>query len=824
MQKIPIRLTVVAAAVSVMLSGCGGGGGSNPYLAPNPGPSTMAVNSGSTTVAPTRLGTVKLLSGTSTTVHESAMTAYDIDGTGGEELIIAGRANLPDGTAPADWKDAEISIWGWQNGTLIDKSAQWFGAGVSRTVIGVEEQVLFGDFDGDGHRDMYAGPYTDITSVRAGQAGANTGAIFFNSGSSTFNQRADVALSPTVSAHASVVADINGDGIDDVWSSAGAVSGVVLGSRSRNLTYLDVAGLPQAGGAGIAVADFTAVGTKSVIFTDQGSAPAANNLYSYAIDLANNRINVTHLQALPTPRFDLPRWSGLGFGSGGRAGHEVRVLADIQLSTGRTASSQNVVSDAVIFSRPNQYANGQWPAYQEIQMLQNNGSGMFTDITDTVVRGFVHDGQASYTQTFKDINNDGRLDIIIPGNSWDNNKGAQVLIWQSAGNVHGFQYQSYYNVALTAMQDNALAAERAINNTAGQGANGVALIRDPSGNFFIATAIDFISGGARQKAIYMTALNSLTPLATVAALRANWPWLNDTQIQTILAQSTTTYLGMNLLDADRALNPQGQLVMPTANGLRPISGTVSGISLGEHAQSLITKDAMGRAYEMDFTTTNLHTVNAWASRFDQSDDDLRGTVIAPNLRFDSIDKWRFGASPDNTTQVFGMTAMRLGASSLASWQFTRMPRSPWISMSGSWGTVKSSTQLEGAISWHQQGWRARAGAMHSVTDIDPGLITRVNPITAVWADLGYTHLGWTVSAGTLPYIIAGSVDAVLPTGVDNRGQIKYNQMRVGLTNPMVGFARLAYQGHVTKRIMVSAGGMISTQDSHTIKMEIKSAW
>lgn len=810
---------MVAAAVSVMLTGCGGGGGGS-----GGGTGYVAASSAFSTPVPTRVGTMKLLTGTSLTVHESGLTAFDIDGIGGEELIIAGRANLPDGTTPANWKDSEISIWGWQGGALVDRSAQWFGPGVNRAVVGVEEQVMFGDFDGDGHRDMYAGPYTDITSVRAGLAGANTGAMFFNSGVSSFNQRIDVTLSATVSAHASVVADVNGDGIDDVWSTAGSTSGVILGNRSRNLRYLDVSGWPQAGASGIAVADFTAVGTKSVIFTDQISAPAANNLYSYTIDLANNRINLTHLRSLPTPRFDLPKWSGYGFGAGGRGGHDVRVLADIQLSTGRKASSQGVVSDAVIFSRPNQYANGQWPAYQEIQMLQNNGSGMFTDITDSVVRGFVHDGHASYTQTFKDVNNDGRLDIVISGNGWDNNLGAQVLIWQTSANAYGFQYQSYYNVTLTALQDNALSAERAINSTAAPGANGVALVRDPNGNFFIATAIDFESGGARQKAIYMTALNSLTPAATVAALRANWPWLNDNQIQSILAQSTTTYLGMNLLDAQRALSPQGRLVMPTANGLRPISGLVSGINLGEHARSLITKDAMGRAYEMDFTVTNLNGINAWASRFDQSNDDIRGNAVIDNVKLFHNQQWRWGASADNAFQTFGMAAIPLNANTKASWQFIRMPRSPWISMSGSWGTVKSSAQLEGAVSWQQQGWQARAGAMYSVTDIDPGLITRVNPITAVWADLAYLHQGWTVSAGTLPYIIAGSADAVLPTGVDNHGQIKYNQVRVGLTNPLIGFARLSYQGQISKHVTLTAGGMISTQDSQTLKIDLKSTW
>ena len=347
MRKI-LQPTLIATAVSIALSGCAGGGG---------GPGASNTSSGSSTNSYSqfvKVGTVKPLSGSGAVATETALVSHDIDGTGGDELILVGRQN-PMGATAATWQNFDISIWGWQGGQLVDKSSQWFGAGVDRRVVGVEEEVKFGDFDGDGHRDMYAGPYTDDIALRGGYELASTGAVFFNSGNSSFNQRTDIVLEANTHAHASVITDLNNDGRDDIWSTAGGSSTVLLGNANRTFTRLAVAGNPQAGGSGIAIADFTAVGTKGVILTDQGSARAStgsvNNLYSYNIDLANSRVDVSHVSALPAPRFELPRWTGQGFTNG----HDVRVLADIQLTTGRKASSQAVVSDAVVISRANQY-------------------------------------------------------------------------------------------------------------------------------------------------------------------------------------------------------------------------------------------------------------------------------------------------------------------------------------------------------------------------------------------------------------------------------------------------------------------------------------
>jgi len=818
MRRIPIRLTIVAAAVSVMLSGCGGGGGA---------PGTSSGSSGNFYSQFVKVGTVKPLSGSGAVSTETALISHDIDGTGGDELILVGRQN-PGGATAATWQNFDISIWGWQGGQLVDKSSQWFGAGINRRVVGVEEEVKFGDFDGDGHRDMYAGPYTDDIALRGGYELASTGAVFFNSGASSFNQRTDIVLESNTHAHASAIADLNGDGRDDIWSTAGGSSTVLLGNANRTFTRLAVAGNPQAGGSGIAIADFTAVGTKGVILTDQGSARAStgsvNNLYSYNIDLANSRVNVTHVTALPTPRFELPRWAGQGFTNG----HDVRVLADIQLATGRKASSQAVVSDAVIISRANQYdaghaRTGQWPEFSEVQFLLNNGSGTFTDVTDTVLKGYNVNSVASYNPSFRDINGDGRLDIVVPGNSWTSNTGGQILIWQSATNVYGFEYQASYATVLTAFQDGV----KSLESNSSFVATGVALVQDASGTMYIATAVGTDpsnTGHATHRAIYITPLNGMTYNQTRAAIVANWPWLSSAQVNDIMNQSTRTYLNMNLLDPALALSPTGKIVMPTVSGFRSLSGSISGVNLGGMANALKVQDGFGRAWEMDYSSTQVNMLNAWSSRLDEKDDSSRTLSMAPNLQFGQSNGFRYGASTDNRSLVFGMPDRRLGENLWGTWQLTTMPYSPWMNITGSWGTVKSSTTTEATVTWRQNDWRMRGGTMYTTTQIDPGLVTRVNPITAVWGDVTYAFGDWQIGAGTLPKIVVGSVNLTLPTGIDNRGQIQYTNARAGFDNPLAGFARVGYQTPINRHTKFSAAGMTSTQDSYAVKIEMKSTW
>lgn len=824
MVKLPQR-TVLAVSVSLVLVGCGGGGGGGGGGAFGP-----TVGSGSSPVSSywTKVGTVKPLSGTAAPAIETSLYSYDIDATGGEELILTGRINSGGATA-ATWQDFNISIWGWSGGQLVDKTNQWFG-NLNRAVVGTEEQVLFGDFDGDGHRDMYAGPYTD-SALRAGTELSGTGAVFFNSGSSSFDRRVDVTLANPHSqaqAHGSAVADLDGDGIDDIWSTAGGGTTVLLGNTARTFTALNGTGNPQAGGSGVGIADFITVGTKSVILVDQGTAKSVigsmNNLYTYTIDRAAGVINLTHFSALPTPRFELPKWTGQGF----TGGHDVRVLADIQLSTGKTASTQGVISDAVIFSRANQYdvghpGAGGWPELSEIQFLLNQGAGTFTDITDTVLKGYDTNTVASYNPTFKDVNNDGRLDIVIPGNSWTSNTGSQVLIWRSSTNSYGFEYQSSYAVMLQSFQDGV----KALESNSNFGATGIALVQDPNGNLYVAASVSTAPDGtinSTHKSIYITPLNGLDYNQTRSIIASNWPWLSTAQIDAIMSQSTRTYLGLNLLDPTTALSPRGNLSISTASGFRPINGAISGLDLGGAVSSLQVLDGFGRAFSMDYNVTKIDMINTWSSRYSDQSEDTKSTMLAPNLQLTQHNGIRYGASQDNRSKVFGIPDFRLGDNLSGTVQFTNLPYSPWLSLSGSWGTVRSTSTVESTVKWQQSGWIVRGGSMYTTTDLDAGLVTKINPITAVWGDVSYQFGEWMLSGGSLPKIISGSADLTLPTSIDYRGQIQYTNMRVGFDNPTVGFARLGYRGKLNKNTAINIGGMLSSNDAYAMKMEIKSDW
>jgi hypothetical protein len=94
----------------------------------------------------------------------------------------------------------------------------------------------------------------------------------------------------------------------------------------------------------------------------------------------------------------------------------------------------------------------------------------------------------------------------------------------------------------------------------------------------------------------------------------------------------------------------------------------------------------------------------------------------------------------------------------------------------------------------------------------------------VWGDVSYGFGDWQIAVGTLPKIVSGSVDLTLPTGVDNRGNIQYTDVKAGFDNPAAGFARVGYQTSINRHTKFNAVGMTSTQDSYAVKIEMKSTW
>lgn len=776
-------LSVSIALIVGTLTACGGGGGGGG------GSSTMGplVRPDVPYYAPVRVGTVTPVNSPEREYDSSSLYSQKLsdNSVSGNEVIIAGRMAPDAGT----YYTYNLSIFGWQNGQLVDKSSQWF-LGADRRIVGTEPSVKFADFDGDGRKDMYVSPYTD-TNVYG------PGSVFFNNGSNF--TRVDIDLGNT-HGHDSTVYDLNSDGRSDIITMGMTFS---FANANRTFTTYRATNYPG-GGASVAAADFLGNGTSTLIITDMDSGSSTNNrLYSWSIsgsDVVLNQVSV-----LPPPRFTLPKWAGYNFAGS----HDIRALAFDFDNSGRTS--------AVIFSRP-AFTNGVWPEYSEIQFLKNQGGGVFIDVTDNTLIGYNTKSASQYNPTLMDVNNDGLIDIVLGGASWSSGSpGSQVLI-----HTREHKYVASYATVLQAFQDQALTQERLLNATAESGANGVVFVKGPNNDLYLVTAVSYVSGGQQQKALYLSRVgsNTVNAQATADSIRQVWPWMSPAQVNQVLAQSSTTWFGLNVLDPSKALSPVGELRIPGINRSMTINGSVGGLALNGAANHVKVLDSLGRDFNINMSSTAFSMTNMFARSIDAIDDDTRSAQIgsAPIYRFNGL---KFGASNDNLNMVLGVGGIQIAKDTFLSAQYTKLPFSPFVQLNGSWGLVRSSDTIETSVNYRKNGWTAKTGLMYSATTIDAGLVTRVNPITSMWTEAGYEWSSLKLYTGTLPRPVAGSANLSLPTSVDTQGKVHYTNTKVDVYGPTVQYARMSYNDRINRHVSYRVNGMVTTTRQHSVVGELR---
>lgn len=783
-----LSVSITAAIATLSACGGGGGGGSGGYQ--------TYINRQVPYYTPTRVGTITPLATTTDQYDNSAMFSQDLNGDSKQEIIVAGRMS-PNGGA--SYYNYNLSVFSWRNGQLVDSTSQWF-ATASNQIVGTEPSVKFADFNGDGRQDIYLAPHTD-TNVYG------PGVVLFNNGSSFSRTDIDFSNPANIHAHDSAVYDMNHDGYADILTmSYRTDSRISFGSSTGTFTtYGNVSSVGK--GTGVAVADFIGDGTSTIIMTE--ATGGGTRLYSWAItsQLGSPNLYFNEISVLPAPRFLLPKWSSYGFDGS----HDVRVLAFDFDNSGRTS--------AVVISRAGQYlSNGQWPKYSEVQFLKNQGSGVFVDVTDNVLVGYNHNTDASYNPQLVDVNSDGLMDIVLSSPNWNSNAGSQVLIHTSE-----HKYVASYAAVLQAFQDQALDIERAINASSVPGANGIVFVQGPDNQMYIATAVTYTANGTQQKAIYLSKLGNMNPTAqaTAASVRQTWPWMSDAQVNAVLAQSSTTWFGLNVLDPARALSPIGELSLPVNGRLMNLSGYIGGINLNGAANRVNALDSIGRNFTVNYSSTNTPGItNLWSRFVENIDDDTRGAQVSGIQSF-RYQGFKFGGTEDNRNMVVGVTGIELGKDTSLSVQYTRMPFSPFVQLNGSWGLVKSSSTMESTVTNRQGGFVSKLGMMYSSTEIESGLVNRINPITSVWAETGYEWKNFRAYAGMLPKVISGTADISLPTGVDNRGQIQYTNSRAEVYGPTVHYARFNYTDRINRYANYRINAMITTQHQHTVMGEIR---
>jgi hypothetical protein len=160
-------------------------------------------------------------------------------------------------------------------------------------------------------------------------------------------------------------------------------------------------------------------------------------------------------------------------------------------------------------------------------------------------------------------------------------------------------------------------------------------------------------------------------------------------------------------------------------------------------------------------------------------------------------------------------------------QYTYLNTNPWIAFGGAWGEVTGSGIMDNVVTYRNRGFSTQASLMNVTTNINPGLITRVNNMWGAWAETGYRFgdarregdLG--LYAGIKPVVLSGSVEAKLPTAVDNAGNIMYTNKKLAVQNQTTGYVRALYTNQLTRQTQLRLSAMSTTDGQYRAMTEFK---
>lgn len=828
----------------LVLTACGGGGGGgggggpgdSPY---NPGNPYLRTEVPFSTPVLAVVAAPFVVASSEYAINET-YTA-NIDGAG-QNIIIAGRETQP--STPTTWNDSKISMLGWSNGQLVDKTAQWFPNNTN-VILGTDPTIQFTDFFRSGKNDMFVAPSTDMEHYGPAYVFENKGTYFerqainlpgwVSNGLGGYTMSANTTN--RVWGHGATVADLNNDGYTDfVITDYGPNTTIGINKMGSNgtkdfKTYVSAnpTGDLRFGGSSVAVADFLGNGQKQLVVTDTGCTvlncgTAATKLFTYNIN-GSDQLTYTYHSTLPTPRFELPKWSSYGFGPS----HNV-----LGLTFNMNNGLPNQGNDLLIFSAPNVLPNIK---YSEIQFLKNNGTGTFTDVTDTTLFGYNTNTYTTYNPKFVDINGDGNTDILVSASDWNGTgNNTQFLLRSSDG-----KYVAAYQNLLTDFV-NQVSTISGANNT-----NDVNVVKDANGKLYLVSMTSYVSNGNRQNSIYLSALGgqSVTTAQTaVNLIKQTWPYMTDVQANQALARTSATYMtnaGVGqVIDLNAAMNPVGPLGLP---GGRPIGGFLSGIQLDDH--SAVAMDSIGKSYNINLKSLTGNTLNAFQYNTQSIDTHeltshaeylLSGPTVTSNgLRIGSdvknfTDPAAIGTNLNKQSQyTVGVPEIYRSGNLSYGMQYTSLNTNPWLAMSGSWGTVNNAGILDNVVSYRAKGFSATGSLMNVSTNITPGLVNNVSNITGYWGEAGYRHtdmsktgigdLGFYV--GVKPVVLSGSAQVNMPTGVDNNGNTVYTNKNYNIAGDITPYIRSMYTYPLEKNTHYRLSGIAMPNGQYRIMNELR---
>lgn len=281
------------------------------------------------------------------------------------------------------------------------------GSDVTTQIIGSNVKAsthvpLVADFNGDGIDDIFLPGFYD-TPVGVGQSYA-----FISQRGSTHRQ---VILPQNTWSHDATVVDIDNDGDIDVINSLGQVW---VNDGHGNFTFKPQSYIYNTlwmSGSGVCTGDFNNSGRNQIVITDLSVTGLKEPISDTAIFELDQNLNASVRHILPPPILD--------------RNTAVETSHDY---TCRVADLNNDgLLDIVIFSRPWDSArNNIWTEERYIQTLINRGNFVFED-TSSLSNVYYQKTESDYMPQLKDFNKDGKPDLWLAPDVFLNNSGSLKL-------------------------------------------------------------------------------------------------------------------------------------------------------------------------------------------------------------------------------------------------------------------------------------------------------------------------------------------------------------------------------------------------------------
>ena len=692
-------------------------------------------------------------------IGDTFITDLDGDGTS-DDIVIAGRETQPE--TAGNWNNSRLSVHSFENGSLVDKTSQWF-SDTDNVIIGTEPDVKFADFFNTGRNDMIVTHSQDMSFYGP--------ATFFKNNGSNFTK---VSITTgNIWSHGSDVGDLNNDGFADIiMTDYGPNSTIALNNQVNGFTtYVDPRGQWGAnaiGGSSVAIGDFMGDGgNNEVIFADsacriggQAGCDNANQTKMFSVSF-NNGGNQDELRYYWIK--DLPAAANVV-----NSDHHVRVVNHDYNEDGS--------ADIIVFSRTS--ANNYETELSEIQFLQNDGNGNFTDTTSSTLVGYKTDTVSTYKPKFFDINGDGKTDILVSGSEWDANGGGY--------NSHQFLLKTTDNKYVAAYQNVLKGFLGDVASISGNTVDGstVNIFEGDDGNKYLVTwASTALQSGHNDTKIivFMSRLDGTTIAAGTAIniIQNAWSYLSDAQAAQALSDTGQSFMGGTMIDINEVFQPIGKLSM---GGLE-LNGNIYGFDIGNVSGQAL--DVIGRNYEVNLASMNIE--NNGATMYNS---------IA-SFRARTHESITFGA--DDTTQQFTIgynlwtdTNEEICNSIAYSLHMSKFNSNPWIGFSGVWGEVESSNIIDNVITYKQGEVTAKASIMHVRTNFKKGLIKDVSDQFGTWGEVSFEKSNFKIDVGIHPLLLQGNVKATIPSSINTKGELNYTDYKYNLPKILNGYLKTNY--------------------------------